>query len=73
MSNLVSLHGVLLARTRRYMRSLGLLARVRLLLFLWVFSLPNTPFADIAKVGNKVIDFYKTKGGEVISPLLKAL
>ena len=73
MSNMVSPHGVLLARTRRYTRSLGLLERVRLLSFLWVFYLPNIPFADIAKVGSKVINFYKTKGGEVISPLIKAI
>lgn len=73
MNNLVSLHGVPLVRTRRYTRSLGLLARVRLLLFLRVFSLPYISFADIAKVGTKVINFYKTKGGEVISPLFKAL
>jgi transketolase len=29
--------------------------------------------ADIATVGKKVVDFYKKKGGEVISPLVKAL
>jgi transketolase len=29
-------------------------------------------FVDIAVVGKKVVDFYKKKGGEVISPLVKA-
>jgi transketolase len=28
---------------------------------------------DIAVVGKKVVDFYKAKGGEVVSPLVKAL
>ncbi|KAH9171510.1 transketolase [Lactarius sanguifluus] len=28
---------------------------------------------NIALVGKKVVDFYKTKGGEVVSPLVKAL
>jgi hypothetical protein len=73
MSNSVSLHGVLQARTRRYTRSSGLLARVRLLVSPRTFSFPNIPFADIAKVGTKIINFYKAKGGEVISPLHKAL
>jgi hypothetical protein len=73
MSSMGSLHGVLPARTRRCTRSLGLLARVRLLLFLHSISLPDVAFADIAKVGTKVIDFYKKKGGEVVSPLVKAL
>jgi transketolase len=27
---------------------------------------------DIAVVGKKVVEFYKKKGGEVISPLVKA-
>ena len=27
---------------------------------------------DIAVIGKKTIDFYKQKGGEVISPLVKA-
>lgn len=73
MSNLVFPRGELPGRTRRYTRSSGLLARVRLLLSLRSFSLPNIPFIDIAKVGAKVIDFYKKKGGDIISPLLKAL
>ena len=73
MSSMVSLHGVLLAHTRRYMRSSGLLARVRLLLFHRIFFFLDIDFADIAKVGAKVIDFYQKKGGEVISPLLKVL
>jgi transketolase len=30
-------------------------------------------FADIAVVGKKVVDFYKAKGGEVVSPLVRAL
>jgi len=30
-------------------------------------------FLDIAEKGKKVIGFYKKKGGEVITPLLKAL
>jgi len=30
-------------------------------------------FTDIAELGKKVVDFYKKKGGEVISPLVKAL
>jgi len=30
-------------------------------------------FTDIAVVGKKVVDFYTAKGGEVISPLVKAL
>jgi len=30
-------------------------------------------FLDIAEKGKKVIEFYKKKGGEVITPLLKAL
>lgn len=30
-------------------------------------------FSDIAIVGKKVIDFYKKKGGEVVSPLVKAI
>ena len=34
--------------------------------------LTSTYPADIADVGKKVVDFYKKKGGEVISPLLKA-
>jgi transketolase len=29
--------------------------------------------ADIALVGKKIVDFYKAKGGEVVSPLVKAL
>jgi len=73
MSNMVSPLGVLPARTRRYTRSTGLPERVRQPLFLCSFSLPDIALADIAKVGTKVIDFYKKKGGEVISPLLKAL
>jgi len=73
MSNMASLHGVLPARTRRYTRSSGLLARVRLLLSHRFSSVPDISLADIAKVGAKVIDFYQKKGGEVISPLLKAL
>jgi transketolase len=28
---------------------------------------------DIAAVGKKVVEFYKKKGGEVVSPLVKAL
>jgi transketolase len=28
---------------------------------------------DIAAVGKKVVDFYKQKGGEVVSPLVKAI
>jgi transketolase len=27
---------------------------------------------DIAKVGKQVVDFYKQKGGPVVSPLVKA-
>ena len=27
---------------------------------------------DIASVGKKVVEFYKQKGGEVVSPILKA-
>ena len=30
-------------------------------------------FTDIAAVGKKVVDFYAAKGGEVVSPLVKAL
>jgi len=30
-------------------------------------------FTDIAAVGKKVVDFYTAKGGEVVSPLVKAL
>jgi transketolase len=33
---------------------------------------PNL-FIDIAVVGKKVVDFYAAKGGEVVSPLVKAL
>jgi transketolase len=29
-------------------------------------------FTDIAVVGKKVVDFYAAKGGEVVSPLVKA-
>jgi len=29
-------------------------------------------FTDIAVVGKKVVDFYTAKGGEVVSPLVKA-
>lgn len=29
-------------------------------------------FLDIAVVGKKVVDFYKQKGGPVVSPLVKA-
>ena len=29
-------------------------------------------FIDIAAVGKKVVDFYAAKGGEVVSPLVKA-
>lgn len=29
--------------------------------------------SDIAAVGKKVVDFYRQKGGEVISPLVKAI
>jgi len=29
--------------------------------------------SNIAVVGKKVVDFYKKKGGEVVSPLVKAL
>jgi transketolase len=29
--------------------------------------------ADLAVVGKKVIDFYKKRGGEVVSPLVRAL
>ena len=28
---------------------------------------------DIVTVGQKVIDFYRKKGGEIVSPLVKAL
>lgn len=28
---------------------------------------------DIAVVGKKVVDFYTKKGGEIVSPLIKAL
>jgi hypothetical protein len=38
-----------------------------------VFSFVLTSFPlDIAVVGKKVVDFYKKKGGEVVSPLVKA-
>ena len=30
-------------------------------------------FTDIAAIGKKVVDFYAAKGGEVVSPLVKAL
>jgi hypothetical protein len=30
-------------------------------------------FPDIAVVGKKVIAFYKKKGGEIVSPMVKAL
>ena len=30
-------------------------------------------FTDIAVIGKKVVDFYVAKGGEVVSPLVKAL
>jgi transketolase len=34
---------------------------------------PNlTISTDIAAVGKKVVDFYAAKGGEVVSPLVKA-
>jgi transketolase len=29
-------------------------------------------YLDIAIVGKKVVDFYKQKGGPVVSPLVKA-
>jgi transketolase len=29
-------------------------------------------FTDIAVIGKKVADFYAAKGGEVVSPLVKA-
>jgi transketolase len=34
---------------------------------------PFHHFTDIAVVGKKVVDFYAAKGGEVVSPLVKAL
>jgi len=30
-------------------------------------------FLDVATVAKKVVDFYQKKGGEVVSPLVKAL
>ena len=35
-------------------------------------SLAPNLFTDIAVVGKKVVDFYTAKGGEVVSPLVKA-
>jgi hypothetical protein len=73
MSNMVSLRGARPVHTRKYMRSMDLRERVRLPCSVVRYYFPNTALADIAKVGAKVIDFYKKKGGEVVSPLLKAL
>lgn len=36
-------------------------------------SNPNRVSKGVAERAKKVIDFYKKKGGEVISPLVKAL
>jgi len=30
-------------------------------------------YTDIAAVGKKVVEFYKKKGGEIVSPLVKAI
>jgi hypothetical protein len=37
-----------------------------------VSSLTGT-FSDIASLGKKTVEFYKKRGGEVVSPLVKAL
>jgi transketolase len=46
-------------------------------MFRWLFArgiCSDTFYStDIAVVGKKVIDFYKKKGGEVVSPMVKAL
>jgi transketolase len=32
----------------------------------------NALFLDIAVIGKKVVDFYRKRGGEIVSPLIKA-
>ncbi len=66
---------MLLDHTRRFTRNLELLVQVS--------CLPSKNFGirmadkwqhtDIAAVGKKVVEFYKKKGGEVVSPLVKAI
>jgi hypothetical protein len=70
-SNLVSLHGVLRVRIKRCMRSSVSLALVSSHITPVRASL--TCGLDIAAVSKKVIAFYKQKGGEVVSPLVKAI
>lgn len=74
MNNTVSLPGVPLDRIKKFMRSSASQALVG---FLCLLS-RGVPcsfiyFSDIAAVGKKVITFYKKKGGEVVSPMVKAL
>ena len=46
-------------------------ARVRCLILETSFQLTQ-PRTDIAAVGKKVVEFYEKKGGDVVSPLVKA-
>ena len=65
---------MLLAHTKRCTRSSESQAPVRLLRLCRPChsDVLIIAFADIAKISRKVITFYKQKGGEVVSPLVKA-
>ena len=60
-----------LAHTSRFTKSSALLATVSQSITSDAHVSQHV-FLDIAQVGKKVVDFYKKKGGEVISPLVKA-
>ena len=58
---------------RRCMKSSVLPATVRFFPCVVTFQTsPASPFTDIAVIGKKVVEFYVAKGGEVVSPLVKA-
>lgn len=71
-NSMVCRPGVHLAPTRRCMRSSESPATVRFLPYTGT-CFESHRFADIAVVGKKVVDFYKIRGGEVVSPLVRAL
>jgi len=70
---MVSLPGVPLGRIKKFMRSSASQALVGFLRLLMAYPGSFICFSDIAVVGKKVITFYKKKGGEVVSPMVKAL
>jgi len=71
MNNMVCSPGARLVPIRRYMKSSVSPATVRFLSTHGCLLEPHL-FIDIAAVGKKVVDFYAAKGGEVVSPLVKA-